>query len=296
MHGPRAAERHEREPARVDAALHGDDAKRTHHLLVRHPDDSLGGLQLVESQLRAQPGDGLPRRVQVQLHAAGQRRGGGEVAEQEVGVGHRRLGATAAVAGGPRVGARRPRSRPQRAARVAPADRAAPGAHGMHIDHGQLDHPAADLARVRSPHPSPLDDAHVAGGASHVEPHRVAFAREGGQQAGPDRPARRAGEDAPRPRARGLGGGRDPSGGHHDQRRGEPALLARRGEPAQIAPEEGGEVGVDDRGRATLVLAKLGKHLVRHGDVDARELVAQALGDRTLVGRLQVGEQKADRH
>jgi hypothetical protein len=69
-----------------------------------------------------------------------------------------------------------------------------------------------------------------------------------------------------------------------------------RGERFQVAAEERREVGVDDRGRAALVLAKLRQHLRGGGDMHARELVAEARGDRPLVGGLEVGEEEADRH
>ena len=55
-------------------------------------------------------------RLGVEVDAAGEARVGGEVAEQEVGVGHRRLAAAAPVAGGPGLGAGRARPDPQRAA------------------------------------------------------------------------------------------------------------------------------------------------------------------------------------
>ncbi len=50
VHRPGAAERQQREAARVDAALDRDDAQRPHHLLVGDPHDPLGGLQLAEAE------------------------------------------------------------------------------------------------------------------------------------------------------------------------------------------------------------------------------------------------------
>ena len=76
-----------------------------------------------------------------------------EVAEEQVGVGHRRLLAAAAVGGRARVGARRARPDAQRAARVGPRDRAAAGADGVDVDHRQLDRHAGDhgLGRGAAP-------------------------------------------------------------------------------------------------------------------------------------------------
>ena len=221
---------------------------------------------------------------------------GVQVAEQEVGVGDRGLGAAAAVAGGPGVRPGRLRPGAKRAARVEPADRAAAGPDGVDVDHRQLDHPAADLARVGAPHPAVLDHADVARGAAHVEPDRVPVRGERRQQAGADRAAGGAREHAPGSRPGGLRGGRHAAGGPHHQRLRQAALGAGRGEPPQVAAEQGRQVGVDDGGRAALVLAKLRQHLVRDRDVEARELGAQALGDRALVSGVEVGEQQADGH
>ena len=60
-----------------------------------------------------------------------------EVAEHDGGVGHRRFGAAAAVAGGPRAPSQ-PTAGPTRsaAARVEPGDAAAAGADRVHVDHG----------------------------------------------------------------------------------------------------------------------------------------------------------------
>ena len=92
-----------------------------------------------------------------------------------------------------------------------------------------------------------------------------------GQQAGADRAAGRARRGRSRRPARAASrGGGDAAGGLHHQRLGQPALGGRRGEPLEVAAEQRGEVGVDDRGRAALVLAELRQHLVRGGDVDVR--------------------------
>ena len=77
--------------------------------------------------------------------------------------------------------------------------------------------------------------------------------------------------------------------------RGSPRLGRGLAEPAQVAAEQGGEVGVDRGGRAALVLAEAGQDLVRGGDVDAGQLAPQVLGDAPLVGGVEVGEEQADR-
>ena len=116
---PGAAEGHQRELARVVAALHGDHAQRAGHVLVDDPQDAVGGL------LEAQPhrvGDllhGRARRLDVERHLAADQVGR-EMAEDDVGVGHGRLGAALAVGRRAGLGARRLRADAQRA-RSAPA-------------------------------------------------------------------------------------------------------------------------------------------------------------------------------
>ena len=148
MHGPGAAERHQREAPGVDPALHGDHAQRPDHLLVGDPHDALRRVDRVEVELVRERADGPLGRVDVELDPAGERRRRAEVAEREVGVGHRRLVAAAPVAGGAGLGARGSRADPQRAAGIAPADRSATGADRVHVDHRELDHAAVELARV----------------------------------------------------------------------------------------------------------------------------------------------------
>ena len=109
-----AAEGHERELARVVAALHADHAQRAGHVLVDDPQDAVGGL------LEAEPhrvGDLLHRglrRLDVERHlAADQVRR--EMAEHDVGVGHGRLGRRPGRRR--RARARRPPTAGRRAAR-----------------------------------------------------------------------------------------------------------------------------------------------------------------------------------
>ena len=127
------------------------------------------------------------------------------------------------------------------------------------------------------------------------KPSALRIARQAGEQARAHGPARRAREHAPGARARGLGGGRDAARRHHHGGRGQVALARRLPEAPQVTVEQRREVRVDHRGRAPLVLAELREHLVRGGDVDVRQLAAQPLRDRTLVGGVAVGEQQADR-
>ena len=110
-----AAERDERELARVVAALHGDEPQRAGHRLVRDREDALGGR--VERQA-GRVGDrlhGRARLLDVERHlAADQPRR--QVADDDVRVGHRRRLAPAPVGRRAGVGAGRLGADAQRAA------------------------------------------------------------------------------------------------------------------------------------------------------------------------------------
>ena len=66
-------------------------------------------------------------------------------------------------------------------------------------------------------------------------------------------------------------------------------------EPVEVATEKGGEVGVHDSGRRSLVLPELRQDLVRCGDVDVGKLGPESLRDRPFVIGVEVREEKADR-
>ena len=108
-----SAERHERQLARVDAALDRHDAHGLGHRGARHAGDARGGLLEPEAELVRQRAHRALGGRAVEPHAAGERRVLVEVAEQQVGVRHRRLAR------------RRARSRP---ARGRPPPSAAPRA------------------------------------------------------------------------------------------------------------------------------------------------------------------------
>jgi hypothetical protein len=188
---PGAAEGQQREVARVEALLDGHHPQRPDHLGVGDADDALGRRQQVVTE-RAERADRALGGLASSATPPASGVCGVEQAEHEVRVGDRRLGARRAVAGGPRLGARRARSDAQSAARVAPGDRAAPGADRVDVDHRQRERPPADLASAGLAHAAALDDADVARGAAHVEAQRsgvplraASRAAGGGAAAGP---------------------------------------------------------------------------------------------------------------
>ena len=146
--------------------------------------------------------------------------------------------AAAAVASGSGLGAGRLRADAQRAAGVAPGDRAAARAYGVDVQGGQGERPTGDLALGALGDVAVVDQADVAGRAAHVEAEHVALAGERGEQQRAADTAGGAGEHG----ERGVrGGARDvgePAGGLHDLRLGQRLLAGLIGEPAQVVGEQ----------------------------------------------------------
>ena len=136
MHPAGAAEGEEGEVAGVEAALDADHAQRPHHLRVRHPQDPERRLLRVQAELLAERAQRLLRELSSQHDLTAQLGPVREVAEEQVGVGHGRLLAALVVGRGAWLRSGRVGADAQGAAWVGPGDRAAAGAHGVHVDHG----------------------------------------------------------------------------------------------------------------------------------------------------------------
>ncbi len=132
--------------AQVLAALDGVHARRVRHVLVDHLADAERRVLGRKIERRADPlGDRALGAVDVERHAAARERRRIDAAEHEIGVGHGRLAAAAAVAD--RAGLRAGAVGPDRDAseRVDPRDRAAAGADLDHLDHRNAQRQAAAL-------------------------------------------------------------------------------------------------------------------------------------------------------
>ena len=145
------------EPRRVEAAADGHQAGRLDHRRVGDVEDRDRGLERRHARggsasrsIAASAAAGVQRQP-----AAGERRRA-DPAEHDVGVGDRRLGAAAAVAGGPGIGAGAPRPDAQDPAGVDPGD--APAARA---DLDEVHDRAQDRqpARMRDADPEPVADA-----------------------------------------------------------------------------------------------------------------------------------------
>ena len=127
MQGPGPPEGDERRLPGIAAAFRHVHSHCPRHRLV---DDVVHGPRRLEHQLSAWPGevlgDAVPGRVFIEAHRTAREVVGVEVAQQQVGIGHRRPGAAAAVADRPGVGAGALRPDLDEAHGVDPGDAAPP--------------------------------------------------------------------------------------------------------------------------------------------------------------------------
>ena len=117
------------------------------------------------------------------LHLAAEEAVGADAAEDDVGVGHSRLGAAAAVADRPGRGAGAVRTDLERADLVDPGDAAAAGADLDDVDHRHHGRMAvsvtADVIAFGDRRLAAVHQAGLGGGAAHVEGDRVFVAEIG---------------------------------------------------------------------------------------------------------------------
>ena len=132
---PGAAERDEREVARVVAPLDGERANQAGHIRVRDRQDSLRRLEQVEPEAVGKPLHDLGGGVAVETHVPTEEPVGIDPPEDDVRVRHGRLPAALSIARRPGPGASAPRAYAEGAALVDIRDRAAAGADRLDIEH-----------------------------------------------------------------------------------------------------------------------------------------------------------------
>ena len=137
----------------------------------------------------------------VEHDLAAEARAVGEVAEVDVGVGDRRLLAAEPVARGAGLGSCGARADPQRSTAVGPGDRAAAGAHRVHVDHRVLDRDPVDDGVGGRLHLAVDHEGDVGARAAHVERQEIAVAADLGRVSSPDRRRRQARRARTRTRA-----------------------------------------------------------------------------------------------
>ena len=155
----------------------------------------------LDTERLGQTVEGGVGRGAVDLHGAAQEEVGIEIAEGEVGIGHRGLAAAAAVAGRPRLGAAALGSDMERAEFRPVRDRAAAGADLDQLDRGDLDRQAgaaqeALLARrleaVGDQRLALVDQGELGRRAAHVEGEHAVEAGVAAEPGAGQRAGRRA--------------------------------------------------------------------------------------------------------
>ena len=231
-------------------------------------------------------------RVGVEHDPAGKRRG--QAPEQQVRVGHGRTPAAAPVAGRARDGSRALRPDPERSALVAPHDRPAARSDGVDRQRRQPDREAADHALALARRLAADDRADVGGGAAHVERNRVGEAGASRDVRRTDRAGRRARQQRPGRVRGGFGQGDHAAGRPHHEWLRQPGGAGRHPQPAEVAGHDRPEVRVGGRRRGALVLANLGRDLVRGNDMRSWMPAAQLRRDGALVVGMGIRMEQAD--
>ena len=304
VHGPGAACAEQRIVARIAAALGDVHARGGRHVLV---DDVVDAPRDVRGRQPHAPGEPLQRgarRRHVHADLAAGEVVGVEIAEQEVRVGHRGLGAAEAVGRRARVRARAARADLEQPDLVDGGDGAAAGADLDQLDGGDADRqPAAlhetllprGLERVRGERLAAVHERELGGRAPHVEREQVAAAVLAAEERGGQRAGGRARLEHLDRRPLGLGDvGETAAREHQEQRRGDAETGHPPGHRVEILARQRLDVGVGDRRRRALVLADLGRDLVRRGDGDPAVPSGDGARGLRLVLAVRVGVQEDD--
>ena len=297
VHRPGAAEGEEREVARVVPLVHRDQPRRARHLVVHHLQDRRRGPGLVEAERVADPGaDDAAHRVDVRRAVEAADGAGVDAAEQQVGVGHGRLGTALAVADRPRRGARALRPHAQDAALVHPRDAAAAGADGLDVHHRHAErHAVGDVLLRRRRRHAAAHDGDVEAGAAHVAADEVGEAGGSAEVRGGDDAGGRPRHDRLHRLLAGDAGGHHAAVALHHQQLGLAGAGAQpAGDALQVAGHDGLDVAVERGGAAALELAHLAQYVGAQGDVDlGPDLARERTGPAFVVG-IEIGVDEVD--
>ena len=306
-----AAERAQREVARVAAAVGGDRLDGAGHRRDRkHQDPVGGGLDRSAERRRDDAVEHVARALRVERDRAVAQLRRVEVAECQQRVGQRRALAAEPVTGRPRIRAGADRADGDVAELVDRDDAAAARTDLGDVDERELDRVAAaldELARevdagadlvLARPHGlAVLDDRRLRRRAAHVERDQLAASGEPAEVAAGHHPGGGAGLDEVRRLAPcRLGRERATARLHHLELGADAGLAEAVDERAEVARDRRPDVGVDDGRAGALVLADLGQDLGRARHVDAvADGLTDDLLDAPLVRVIGVGVEQRDR-
>ena len=254
----------------------------------------LGHRGVLQAEPLRQRHDRPTRSIGVQLHLAAEEIVGRDVAQNQVGVGHRRIVA-ATVAGRPRVGASARRADAQQAERVDLCDRSAAG-----TDAGDVDHLDGDALVVfpmlgRRRDLALVDQANVETGAPHVDREQMLLAQVASEIHGSRRRGCRSRMQQKHRTTHALRNVlHQPVGEHHQEGAAESRLLQHAFERSQVAGDRRADIGADGRGVEPFELAPDRQRLVRRADENLRRNLAAYVGRTPLMRRIGVGVQEAN--
>ncbi len=222
---------------------------------------------------------------------------GVEIAQHQIGVGDRRLGAAIAVAGraGGSTGAQR--ADMQDAGLIDSGDRAAAGADAGDVEAVERDRVAGDLAPARQGRPAGDNQRDVGAGPAHVERDQIARIDQPRRMDAAGHTAGRPGEHRARRQPASFGDWRHAAMRLDDQGR---PLIPGRGEPLFEPPQIAGhgrpDIGVHDRGRDPLEFLDLRQYLRGERDIRVGQFPLERRARRLLMARVAPGVQIAHRH
>ena len=281
-------------------------AGRRGHVLVYDGVDAPREFGHADAGLGGYLADGGFRFGDIDRHRAAGKRLRVEVAEHEVGIGHRGLLAAASVAGRAGQGARALRADLEQAQFVQPRNAAATCADLDQLDGGDRNGQAAAfgqalfasrLEAVADQRPAVLDDGELCGRAAHVEREHVAHPGTFAEERACERAGGRAGFEQLDRYALGFVHVREAAVGEHHEERG--ADAERRNLAAhefEVAVGKGRDVGVRHRGRAAFVFADLRRDFRGDRYEQVRVRLADQVARALLVLRIGVRVQEHDRH
>ncbi len=167
MHRARAAEREQREVARIVAALDRDHANRALHVGVDDANYAARRRSRIGFHLAREPRHGVRGAIRIELHPAAEEIRSDQTARDQVGVGHGTQIA-AAVACGTGIGARAVGPDLERAAGVDPRDRTTTGTDGVNVDHGRAHRVSVGMTQGADSR-AVVEHRHVGRSPAHVK-------------------------------------------------------------------------------------------------------------------------------
>ena len=304
MDGPRPTRRQKCIFRRHPAAFRDGDTRRAGHVLVDHVVHAEGRAPWLDTQRIGQLAERRFRRHRVDLHRATQEEIGIEITQRQVGIGHRGLGATSAVARGTWLRAAALRSDIQCAEIALVRDRATTGADLDQLDRGDLDRQTGAAQetllarRLEAPGDDRLtvvDQRELGGRPAHVEGQHSLEACIASEPCPGQRPCRGPAFQQLDRRALGLADVCETTVGQHEEQPARNALGAQRLlQPLEIDLGQGPDIGVGHRRAGTQIFADFRRNVGGKRNRQVLEALGNRRSDRALVSRIGVGVQEAD--